>query len=90
MFFLFLFHFKIVLDFLNVVSELFHVVVYTGLDLILSLEFERAFTMRALMFTKVSFLCVQVNFWTGFAHHSLHVVGILRWNFVTNRLDSFV
>ena len=90
MFFLFLFHFKIVLDFLNVVSELFHVVVYTGLDLILSLEFERAFTMRALMFTKVSFLCVQVNFWTCLTHLTLNVIRVLGWNFVANWFDGLV
>ena len=72
------------------ISEFDHVFVNTSLDFVWSLERETASSVRALAFAQVSFLSVQVNFWTGFAHHSLHVVGILRWNFVTNRLDSFV
>ena len=90
LFFLFLFHFQIVLNLLDVISERFHVVVNTGLDLVLGLEFESTFTMGALLLTQVSLLGVQVNFWAGVAHDTLDVIRVLRWNLVANWLDGLI
>jgi len=90
LFFLFLLHFNIVYDRFDVVPELSHGIVNTGGNFVLCLEFETAFTMCALVFTQVSFFCVQINLWACFTHNSLNVVWIFFRNFIANRFDSLI
>ena len=46
--------------------------------------------MCALVFTQVSFLCVQSNFWASFTHNSLDVIWIFCRNLIANWFDSLI